>query len=136
MPLLKVKVRKLSADSVLSGARTSASIARELADIAQFPPARAAATIVLLIFETIEVRFCASAPRLIGTLTGSFSQGMQNNKQGCRRLARRAAEILLDVRERMRGRWDRAPRSLTRNLAKLERYELRCLHAERPVMIH
>ena len=69
MPLLKVKVRKLSADSVLSGARTSASIARELADIAQFPPARAAATIVLLIFETIEVRFCASPARLIGRLT-------------------------------------------------------------------
>jgi hypothetical protein len=55
-------------------------------------------------------------------------QHLQRNKAGCTRLAQRAADILLDVREHMHGRWHRAPYSLVKNLAKLERCALPVAH--------
>lgn len=57
MPLRYVKTRnlKISTGNALSIAITTTSIASELADIAQFPPVRAAAAILLVIFETIQV---------------------------------------------------------------------------------
>lgn len=54
MPLRYVR-SKLSADSALSVAVATTSITKELADMLQFPPARAAAGILLLIFQTIQV---------------------------------------------------------------------------------
>lgn len=55
MTLAKVKIRRSTTDTVMASARTTAFITRELADIAQFPPARAAATILVLIFDVVEV---------------------------------------------------------------------------------
>jgi hypothetical protein len=46
---------------------------------------------------------------------------VRRNRDECARLARRAAGVLLDVRDTMQGRWAAAPRSLRRNVAKLER---------------
>ncbi|KAF8891032.1 hypothetical protein BD779DRAFT_1784896 [Infundibulicybe gibba] len=67
----------------------------------QFPPVAAAASVLLLIFKTI--------------------QGVQNNKVAYLQLARRCARILLDINEQMEGRWNTAPPSLLKNLEKFER---------------
>jgi hypothetical protein len=53
---------------------------------------------------------------------------VRRNRDECARLARRAAGVLLDVRDTMQGRWAAAPRSLRRNVAKLER----CVRARPP----
>ena len=56
MPL-KVKIIKARVNSrtVLGVAASISSLTAQVADIVQFPPARAAATILLIIFETIQV---------------------------------------------------------------------------------
>ncbi|KAG1728864.1 uncharacterized protein EDB91DRAFT_1060284 [Suillus paluster] len=66
----------------------------------QFPPATAAVSVLLLILQTI--------------------QSIQVNRSGCDRLARRAAQILIDIDEQMRGRYHEAPEMLLRNLDKFE----------------
>jgi hypothetical protein len=68
----------------------------------QFPPASAAASLLLLIFETIEC--------------------VQTNQDACQRLAGRAAHLLFDIRDHMEGKWDNAPPQLLRNLKRLEGY--------------
>lgn len=45
----------LSAETALSVVITTTSITRELADVCQFPPVRAAAGLVLMILKTIQV---------------------------------------------------------------------------------
>ena len=55
MPLQYVR-RRLTAESVLTVAVATTTVTRELADMAQFPPARAAASLLLVIFQTIQVR--------------------------------------------------------------------------------
>ncbi|EIN05847.1 hypothetical protein PUNSTDRAFT_127772, partial [Punctularia strigosozonata HHB-11173 SS5] len=92
--------KQSSADNALHLARTTAAITRELGDLCQFPPVSAAATLLLVVFDTI--------------------QSLQKNKTACVRLARRAASILLDIRDQMRGRWEDAPPSLKRNIRKFE----------------
>lgn len=47
-------------------------------------------------------------------------QNIQTNKVGCVSLARRAAQILVDIDHQMRGRWDSAPERLVQNLQKFE----------------
>lgn len=47
--------RTTSVEAVIAVGRTTSSLAREIADVCQFPPARAAAGLLVLIFETIEV---------------------------------------------------------------------------------
>lgn len=42
------------------------------------------------------------------------------NKAGCIALARRAAQILVDIDHQMKGRWDSAPERLVQNLQKFE----------------
>lgn len=54
MPLRYVK-RSLTAQNVLTVAVATTSVTYELADMLQFPPARAATGILLLIFQTIQV---------------------------------------------------------------------------------
>ncbi|KAL4245641.1 hypothetical protein ABKN59_010782 [Abortiporus biennis] len=92
---------KLSADNALSFAIATTSVARELADMSQCPPARAAASILLGIFQTI--------------------QSIQTNKSECYRLARRCLSILTDMKEQLDDRWETAPQALLRNFAKFER---------------
>ena len=55
MPLRYIR-KQLTAENALSVAVATTSVTRELADMLQFPPARAAAGILLLIFQTIQVR--------------------------------------------------------------------------------
>lgn len=55
MPLRYVR-KRLTAENALSVAVATASVTRELSDLLQCPPARAATGILLLIFETIQVR--------------------------------------------------------------------------------
>ncbi len=54
MPLRYVK-RRLTAQNMLTVAVATTSVTYELADMLQFPPARAATGILLLIFQTIQV---------------------------------------------------------------------------------
>lgn len=54
MPLRYVR-KRLTAENVLSVAVTTTAITRELTDMLQFPPASAAAGVLLLIFRTIQV---------------------------------------------------------------------------------
>jgi hypothetical protein len=58
MPLVKVKVQKLkpSAKNQVFAGRTSTSVASQVADILELPLIRAAASVLLLIFETVDVR--------------------------------------------------------------------------------
>ena len=51
-----IQVRKVSGSDALSALITTSSITREVADLLQFAPAKAAASILLVIFETIKVR--------------------------------------------------------------------------------
>lgn len=54
MPLRYVR-KKLSAENALTVAVATTAIGKELADLLQFPPARAATGILFLIFQTIQV---------------------------------------------------------------------------------
>ncbi|EIW76700.1 hypothetical protein CONPUDRAFT_157874 [Coniophora puteana RWD-64-598 SS2] len=99
MPLTFVRRRVPLANS-LQAVTAASKITAQVVNALQFPPAAAAATIVLVILNTI--------------------QGIQNNKSDCDRLARRAATILVDINEQMQGRWDKAPGPLLRNLRKYE----------------
>ncbi|THH31372.1 hypothetical protein EUX98_g2807 [Antrodiella citrinella] len=99
MPLRYVR-SKLTAVNALSVAVATTAITKELADMAQFPPAKAAASLLLVIFQTI--------------------QNVQTNRNDCYRLARRCLSLLVDMRDQMDGRWEDAPESLLRNFAKFE----------------
>ncbi|KAH8084920.1 hypothetical protein BXZ70DRAFT_567025 [Cristinia sonorae] len=99
MPLRYVR-RKLTASTVLTVAVATTAITRELADMAQFPPAKAAASLLLMIFQTI--------------------QSVELNRNECYRLARRCLSLLVDMRDQMEGRWEDAPESLLRNFGKFE----------------
>ncbi|KIJ18169.1 hypothetical protein PAXINDRAFT_154070 [Paxillus involutus ATCC 200175] len=102
MPLrfVRSKISGVTPVDPLQAAITTTAFARDLVSTLQFPPATAAISVLLLIFETI--------------------QSIQTNRAGCDRLARRAAQILVDIDNQMRGRWDSAPELLIRNLQKFE----------------
>ncbi|KAI1790577.1 hypothetical protein LXA43DRAFT_890846 [Ganoderma leucocontextum] len=81
----------------------------------QFTPAKAAASILLLIFQTI--------------------QHIQTNKQDCHRLARRCLSLLVDMRDQLADHWENAPPSLIKAIKKFEEtlqeiYEFMKLAAE------
>ncbi|KAI0341257.1 hypothetical protein BDW22DRAFT_341386 [Trametopsis cervina] len=99
MPLRYVR-RKLTLENALTVAVATTSVTHELADLLQFPPARAATGILLLIFQTI--------------------QAIQTNRTACYRLARRCLTLLTDLRDAMDGRWDDAPEPLLKAIAKFE----------------
>ncbi|KII83852.1 hypothetical protein PLICRDRAFT_444120 [Plicaturopsis crispa FD-325 SS-3] len=96
MPLTFIRKKSLKPKDALHVAHTVTSIVHELTGMMSFPPASAAVSILLLIFETI--------------------QSLQANKEGCLRIARRAARILLDIKDHMNGRWASAPPRLVKNL--------------------
>ncbi|KAG0707229.1 hypothetical protein DFH29DRAFT_823835 [Suillus ampliporus] len=101
MPLRFIRTKKLGIDvDPLQAAITTTAFARDLLATLQFPPATAAVSALLLILQTI--------------------QSIQVNRSGCDRLARRAAQILVDIDEQMRGRYHEAPEMLLRNLDKFE----------------
>ncbi|TDL27145.1 hypothetical protein BD410DRAFT_836216 [Rickenella mellea] len=99
MPLRIVKTR-FTAGDVLNIAATIATLTINVSDMMQFVPVRAAATIVLVILDTI--------------------QRIESNKDACFRLARRAARTLMDLKLQMEGKWDDAPKALIDNIARFE----------------
>lgn len=101
MPLRFIRTKKLGINiDPLQAAITTTALARDLSATMQFPPATAALSVLLLILQTI--------------------QNIQVNRSGCDRLARRAAQILIDIEEQMRGRYHEAPEALLRNLDRFE----------------
>ncbi|KAF5375353.1 hypothetical protein D9615_008027 [Tricholomella constricta] len=102
MPLrfIKVRVPRVNSQDVVHLAISATSLMRELSNLAFFPPATAAVSIVLLILQTV--------------------QGVQTNKESCLRLVRRCARILLDINDQMAGRWNAAPPTLMRNLERFQ----------------
>ncbi|KAG1865953.1 hypothetical protein F4604DRAFT_1585898 [Suillus subluteus] len=99
MPLRFIRTKKLGIDvDPLQAAIATTAFARDLMTTMQFPPAAAAVSVLLLILKTIQAI----------------------NKSGCDRLARRAAQILIDINEQMRGRYHDAPEALLRNLDRFE----------------
>ena len=103
MPLRVIR-NPIKAREVLFAATAFASVTVDVSDMVQFTPVRAAAGILLVILQTI--------------------QEMDANKDACFRLARRAAKILLDLKKRMEGRWENAPRPLIENIEEFEKYVL------------
>ena len=124
MPLRYVRTRnlKISTGNALSIAITTTSIASELADIAQFPPVRAAAAILLVIFETIQVSITNFLVVYVLSIMYSFYslQSIQTNRADCLRLARRCLTLLVDIKDQLEGRWSTAPGALLKNVKKLE----------------
>ncbi|KAI0041685.1 hypothetical protein FA95DRAFT_1640934 [Auriscalpium vulgare] len=99
MALRVVKKRttgSIGIDTVL----TTAKMAADVTNLMQFPPAAAAASIVLTIIQMVA--------------------DIKINQNDCVRLARRAARLLVDLGKRMEGKWDDAPRALLDNIADFE----------------
>jgi hypothetical protein len=55
-----IRLRKSSTEVVVGVVKTTSVLARDISDAMQFPPARAAAGLLVIILETIEVRSCVS----------------------------------------------------------------------------
>ncbi|KLO11649.1 hypothetical protein SCHPADRAFT_461161 [Schizopora paradoxa] len=100
MPLKAIRTKVRPKDVVLAVTSIAAVVA-DVAEMASFPPVRAAATVLLVILQTI--------------------QEIESNKESCHRLARRAARLLLDLKHRMEGRWDTAPKALVENILEFEK---------------
>ncbi|KAH9922319.1 uncharacterized protein BXZ73DRAFT_51396 [Epithele typhae] len=92
---------KLSANDVLNGLIATTSAAKEVADLCQFTPVKAAASLLLLIFETIKAS--------------------RTQQEDCLRLARRCLSLLVDIRDHLPEEGDLAPASLLKALSKFER---------------
>ncbi|KAH7905876.1 hypothetical protein BJ138DRAFT_1163884 [Hygrophoropsis aurantiaca] len=92
--------RKAAGIDPLQTAIAATAFTKDLVSNLQFPPATIAVSVLLDILETI--------------------QSIRTNRAGCDRLARRAAKIMCDIDENMRGRWENAPETLISNLYMLE----------------
>ena len=78
MPLRYVR-KAFTTENALSVAVGTTAVARELADILQVPPARAAAGVLLLIFKTIQVSILVIMPPFLGLIPRRrFRQTGQN----------------------------------------------------------
>ncbi|KAL5478678.1 hypothetical protein ACEPAI_1955 [Sanghuangporus weigelae] len=100
--MAKFKVVKTRANTTdaLAAATSIASIVAHVSDMLQFIPARAAASVILVILKTV--------------------QEIDNNKVTVYKLARRSAKILVDLKIRMTGRWETAPKTLIENIRDYE----------------
>ncbi|KAI0742707.1 hypothetical protein C8Q80DRAFT_1221158 [Daedaleopsis nitida] len=95
-----IPVRRVTGKDALSALIATSSITREIADLLQFAPAKAAASILLVIFETIK--------------------NVQTNRHDCHRLARRCLSLLVEMREQLQGHEESAPPSLLKAITKFE----------------
>ncbi|KAF8662745.1 hypothetical protein AX16_001103 [Volvariella volvacea WC 439] len=98
------KLPKPTKGDALQAIIVASAVTRDLSNMALFPPAAAAVSIV-----------------------GSILTTVQSNKEACKRLARRCAAILEDIADQMDGRWHRAPPLLIRNLQRFEQTLTRIL---------
>lgn len=138
MPLPPKKICKAAADNALSVLIVASEVTKQIADVIQFPPAQAAARILLLIFETIQMCSASSFLPIDGNcpswnylsrsslrnacLTPGYlvAQKIQANREGCCRLAQRCLAMLVDIRDQMSDRWDSAPPSLLKAILRFE----------------
>lgn len=95
-----VPTLKFTTNDALRAASSVAAAVASISDMASFPPTRAAASLVLVILETI--------------------QQIDSNRTSCYKLARRAARILVELKARMEGRWESAPKALVDSVASFE----------------
>ncbi|KAF8341808.1 hypothetical protein F5887DRAFT_976082 [Amanita rubescens] len=96
MPLRMVRIPQVSCKTdALRITLTMSMLANELSNISVFPPVVAATSILLIILQTV-----------------------QNNREACANLAERCAQMLLDLNDIMRDKWETAPPALLRNLTK------------------
>ncbi|KAI8972561.1 hypothetical protein BD414DRAFT_425575 [Trametes punicea] len=100
MPFKIIKIRKVTADDAISALVATSAVSKQLADIMQFPPAQAAAGVLLLVFETI--------------------QKIQSNREDCNRLAQRCLSMLMDIRDHLSDHRGSAPASLLKAISKFE----------------
>ncbi|RPD77045.1 hypothetical protein L226DRAFT_483343 [Lentinus tigrinus ALCF2SS1-7] len=103
MPITRyitVRPSKLTANDALSALIATSSVTREIADLLQFAPAKAAAGILLLIFETVK--------------------NVQTNRQDCHRLARRCLSLLVDIRDQLADHAGPIPPRLVKAISKFE----------------
>ncbi|TFY77092.1 hypothetical protein EWM64_g6919 [Hericium alpestre] len=98
---LRIVKRRVTGSSSLDYAVVAAKLAVDVTGLLQFPPAAAAASIVLTILETV--------------------RDVKSNQQDCSRLSRRAARLLVDLANRMEGKWETAPKALIENVREFER---------------
>lgn len=117
MPLRYIR-RSVTAKSVLSAAVATTSVSRDLSSLLAFPPAKAAAGILFLIFKTIQVRVCSL--QVWGAQFLTLHQDLETNKLECYRLANRCMSLLTDMKDAMEGRWESASDALLRNFTKFE----------------
>ncbi|KAF7320918.1 hypothetical protein HMN09_00178500 [Mycena chlorophos] len=107
MPLKFMRTKELrGTDTVLQVAVSVTSLASDLSNMSCFPPAAALVAVVLVVVKLAQARAVLD---------------VNTNKEGCRRLARRCARIALDINDQMLGRWETAPPSLLKNLARLQK---------------
>ncbi|KAI0061298.1 hypothetical protein BV25DRAFT_1857529 [Artomyces pyxidatus] len=78
----------------------TAQMASNVTNMLQFPPAAAAASLVLTIIQMVA--------------------DIKTNQNDCYALARRAARLLTDLGRRMEGKWDDAPQALIENIHQFE----------------
>ncbi|OBZ74658.1 hypothetical protein A0H81_05444 [Grifola frondosa] len=100
MPLRYIR-SKVSGEDALNTVIATRAVIKEIADLLQFTPAKAAASILLMVFETI--------------------QSMQSNRSDCYRLASRCLSFLVDLKDAMEGNRETAPESLIKTLARFEK---------------
>lgn len=98
---LKAIRTRINTKDLLLAVTSIAAVVADVSDMAQFAPTRAAAGVLLVILQTI--------------------QEIESNKDSCYKLARRAAKIMLDLKQRMEGRWDSAPKALVENILEFEK---------------
>ncbi|KAL5510984.1 hypothetical protein ACEPAG_3703 [Sanghuangporus baumii] len=105
MAKFKVVKARVNATDALVAATSIASIVAHVSDMLQFIPARAAASVILVILKTV--------------------QEIDNNKVAVYKLARRSAKILVELKVRMTGRWETAPKALLENIRDYEKVLIR-----------
>jgi len=106
------------ASEVMPTAQLAVQFASALGDTMQLGPLRAPAAVLRVILDIVQVRFT----HCYATFHDEHIplQEVKSNKDACCRLARRAMEFVLNIRDTMDGRWDPAPPSLRESVDRFE----------------
>lgn len=91
---------KFTADDALQATSSVAKVVASVSDMLSFPPTSVAASILHVILETI--------------------QKLKANKTSCYELARRATAILAELKARMEGRLESAPKALVESVGNFK----------------
>ncbi|KAA1467028.1 hypothetical protein DENSPDRAFT_868817 [Dentipellis sp. KUC8613] len=100
MAFVRAVKQRASGSNALDVAASIAKLVSDVTNMLSFPPAAAAASIVLTILQTV--------------------QEVKSSQQDCQRLARRTARLLIELGRRMDGRWENAPKALLQNVNEFQ----------------